>query len=115
MPARRLSSMCICRWLSSSSAKSRSRASFEKSPLNLATQARSCLMTILSGSRLILGGREEAGDNGRRLVPFVFFAGELFAARAGELVVLGFAVVFGNAPLGSNRALLFQFEQRRIE
>src|SRR5260370_9410737 len=46
IPARRLSSMCIWRWLSISAAKSRSSCTLRKSPPNRTSQARNCLIVI---------------------------------------------------------------------
>src|SRR6267378_2927611 len=45
MPARRFSSMCIWRWLSSSDENSASRWSLRKSPLSRNSHACSCLIT----------------------------------------------------------------------
>ena len=60
-------------------------------------------------------GIQEAGQNGRHLLPFLGFFLDLFAARSGELVKLRFPIVIREAPLGRDVALLFQLEQSWIE
>ena len=55
------------------------------------------------------------GKDGSGLLPFLRFFFELLAAGAGELVILGFAIVVGDAPLGSDVAFQLQFQEGGIE
>src|SRR5208283_376598 len=58
---------------------------------------------------------QEAREDGGGLLPVVRFLFHLFAAGARQAVVLGAAIVFRRAPLGSDVALLFELQQRGVE
>src|SRR5262249_2285766 len=60
-------------------------------------------------------GVKEAGEDGGRLIPFAGFFLELLAAGAGQLVELGFAVVFRYAPFRGDVAVLLEFKEGRVE
>ena len=107
-PARRLSSMCICRWASSSSPSSRSRRprSTDRPP-----------------RRSHAAQRPHDGSSPARKRPRIadvrcqsrVSRSTALAAGAREPVVLRLAVVVRHAPLGRDDPLLFELEQRRIE
>ena len=109
MPARRLSSMCSCRWLSSSAASSRSCAAPPKTPASRSSQARSDLMTAARRAA------QEPREDRRRPLPVARFLLELLPAGAGEAVELRLAVVVGDAPFGRDVAFLLELEQRGVE
>src|SRR5262249_33199045 len=58
---------------------------------------------------------QEAGENGRSLLPIARLLFEPPAAGAGQLIETGFAVVLGNAPRGGDVSVLFELEQSRVE
>jgi len=54
-------------------------------------------------------------NDGGGLLPLALFLFKLLPAGAGQLVVLGFAIVLRHAPFGADVAFLFQLEKRGIE
>src|SRR6187401_3579466 len=87
MPALRLSSMCNCRWLSSSAERSPSDRAEPKTPDSRSKKART------NFNNLVLVGGQEARHDRRGLFPLARVALDLFAAGTGELVELSLAVV----------------------
>ena len=98
-PTRRLSSMCISRWLSISSAKLALAPLVRKEAGQLAAARRAA-----ASCRVLRGGQESRQDRGR-LLPVLGLPFELPASRARELVELGLAIVLGQPPLGGDRRL----------
>src|SRR4051812_46087102 len=62
-----------------------------------------------------LRGAEEAGKNGRCLLPVASFFLELFATEPGKFVELGLAVIVGEAPFGGDPTFLLQLQQSGIQ
>jgi hypothetical protein len=60
-------------------------------------------------------GVENARHERGHAIPVVGFGAELTAARGGEAVELGLAFVVGLSPLGGDKALMLQAEERGIE
>ena len=58
---------------------------------------------------------EQGVNDARHLVPRLFFFDQLAPAGCCECVVPGFAVRFGDAPVGTDEAALFQPHQRGIQ
>src|SRR5688572_16267998 len=116
MPNRRLSSICIWMWLSISSSSSRSLRCLLNKPPHLAMHSRSllisdkqvglkrplafccyignpyeqglnCTCTLKNGFSCD-PGVQKAGEDGRRLLPFLGFFFDLLSARSRQLIKL---------------------------
>src|SRR5437660_4447291 len=62
------------------------------------------------------GFRAKSGaDGGGQAVPALCLFAEFAAARGGEAIELGAAVVVGGAPFGVEEALMLEFGERGIE
>ena len=66
-------------------------------------------------SRALLTRRQKAREDRGRLIPLARGTLDSFPAGPRQLVELRAAVVVGGAPLGRDRAFLFELEQGRIE
>lgn len=62
-----------------------------------------------------MGGAEHLADGGRVGFPGFGFGAKVLTAGGGELVVLGLAVVVGEAPLGFDEAFAFQAPEGGVE
>src|SRR5216684_7259232 len=63
----------------------------------------------------LLSGSQEPRQNFGCLLPLARFLLQLFAPGARQLVILGFAIVVGGAPLRGNVAFLLQLEQGGVQ
>src|SRR6266851_9128225 len=114
MPARTLSSLCIWRWLSSSSASSRSRCDPANVPISRISAARISLMVYVPSLLSFFRRQEPREDRGRPL-PVAGFSLHLLPACARQAVILRAAVVLGNTPVGRDEALLFELQQGGVD
>ena len=71
--------------------------------------------TRLPGLAVLSRGLQHSVNDGRHLLPSFGFLAKLFAAAFGQGIVLGFAIIFGNAPLGLNPPALLQPEKGRVK
>src|ERR1700730_4076618 len=109
MPRRRFSSRSSSTCARSSASRLSSDCRKRKKPSSRKAKARTRLISCS------FGASEQPGDHPGHALPALPFLSKLLAARARQRVILGLAVVVGQAPPRADPPALLETQERRIQ